>query len=322
MKLFGLIIIAVSLSVAIGYRAEEFAPFQQKPNKLWSTGGVKSFSAGTYGKDIYNKILKDKAAAQRIGSNFLAARFVNLFGATTRGEGLTLGTNQDRLYPAMGAWYGVWFMITLIILWQYGVFAWLIVFAGVISSSILMSAPASWCWDTLTWDGPALAFAALAIVTRSPWRLLGCLFVGMLFKETIIVFSILLLFWPEWSLKKRVSWFVVAGIGCLIIKSMVYLWLYGTPLFFVGGKSFLSENLTWLCSFHLNGIYFAGGGLLLAWCLSKQKMEHVLIFIIFNIGILMVSALQELRHYNELLPMIAITTLCPCAGWPGSGRAA
>ena len=124
----------------------------------------------------------------------------------------------------------------------------------------------------LPWDGPALFFACAAVglwARSRPVWLASLIPLACLFKETGLIFSLLLLQTPHWSRRRRVGTACAAVLGGLALRTL----LAGSAF---GGISFVDElhirdNLALLSEPRLNHPIFINGGLVMAFVLASGK---------------------------------------------------
>jgi hypothetical protein len=303
MKYVSYLIILVSLSIAVGFRAAELAPFVQKPDGHYSTGTIRAFCAA--GVD-YTDLLRDKTAAKRIGATCCGAWFLTAIRAIANNV-----VDKNKFVSGVGLWFWIWFAMTCIILRRYGPVMWLVLFAGITCSSLFMDE--GYTWAAMPWDMPALFFASLAVTRKNPATLLGTLFLSVFFKETVICFSILFLFWPHTSWRLRLCWFGTAIVLFVLIRIWITWMLYNTmsplpgyPENHVPMFATLLNNLGYFFKLHIAHPIFVGGGLIVAWLLAKPPIKYIAVFIAFACGIFFFANLPELRQWNEMLPMAII----------------
>jgi hypothetical protein len=175
------------------------------------------------------------------------------------------------------------------------------------------------------WDMPAMFFftwACLLYDKRQILPMITVVWLGSLFKETVMCCALLILLDEFRPLRKRVAAFAVTVIACILARKLLMA-LYGVremafafncatnphELITKPWTTFL-QNLDYLASFHLNsGLFINAGGLflifLIPWRCRRDVSFKILIFTFF-MGQLFLAGdtiFHEFREWYELLPL-------------------
>ena len=168
------------------------------------------------------------------------------------------------------------------------------------------------------WDMPALCFATLAIVGwtwKRLWLVIPVLLVGTGFKESLAVFSLLLLFWPLPSWRSRLAWFALGAVGCVLVR-FACLGRLATPEVVVAGHWVGIANLRHLAFMGGYGTplsqnaWLATGGLMLPFLLSFRYRDGgwwtgVALWVLLAVTGIVI----EYRIFYEMIPLIVVWLL-------------
>jgi len=252
----------------------------------------------------------------------MAAAGLVFKNAATPGQGMDVQINLGQHRLCVWAWYFGWMLAVGLVLSALRgvspVVAMLAAFAMMQFGLILLPQARVYPWDM-----PALFFATLAVAGWTRKRLLWislALLVGMGFKESVGVFSILLLFWPETRLRTRVGLFLGGVMGCALVR---YACLGALPAELIVPSAMGDmggwvgyDNLRHLLL--LNGYdkplsqstWLATGGLMLPFLLSFRYRDGgwwtgVALFVLL-VG---TAIVVEYRIFYEMIPLIVVWLL-------------
>lgn len=181
------------------------------------------------------------------------------------------------------------------------------------------------------WDMPALFFSALVMMfayRRITWGLAATIFGGIFFKETILVFGLLLLFFDNISWKRRLIWcFATLAIG-YGIRHGIETYVHNPEGFdsfsyHINGNPHQmfrwQENLKWLTSSDINNVLFVNLGTLVFLFILPTRGDRVLLGFkafaaIFYVSLFFAGSFNEFRIFIEALPgglLLMYTALQP-----------
>jgi len=172
------------------------------------------------------------------------------------------------------------------------------------------------------WDMPTLLFFTWACLLFDSGRLFTLILIvwlGALFKETVLCCSLLVLFCEPWSFKKRLAGWVALLVAYYLAKRFL-MTVYGVNTMFFALQNSgnvpdllhktghnLAGNLKQLFGFSLNHVLFVNAGslfimLLIPW---RNRREVVLksLALAFIIGQFFYGGITEFRDWYELLPL-------------------
>lgn len=248
----------------------------------------------------------------RIASFWLARSWFYMFDPRTNEQFM----NVFGSYFAVGLFAVFAILIAFIkkpaaILWA--------VFSGMILSSVVAtSGPLIHGVQFFPWDIPAMFFITLSFLL---WQkkffvpMVACVIVGTLFKETVAITLLLLLFSHKWPTAASV------GIACLILHLCLVKLTTGhwsaTP--HTGGFGWygFKHFFNWELSRHWNSNLFMAGGMTVACFLfwPKTTEEFAILSTLCLFYVLMTLRLildktnvggYEVRQFQEWIPMTAI----------------
>jgi hypothetical protein len=224
---------------------------------------------------------------------------------------------------AFGFYHAAWLLLLfgiLILHRKDALFVILGVFCGLMYNFIVPAGQ----WF-LPWDMPAMFFftwACLLYDKRQLVPLLAVVWLGSLFKETVMCCALLVLLGEFWPLRKRIGAFAVTVIACILARKLLMM-LYGVrEMAFAFNCSTnphelitkpwttLVQNLDYLAGFHLNSELFINAGvlfliLLIPWRSRRDVSFKILILAFFMGQILLAGStvFREFREWYELLPL-------------------
>jgi hypothetical protein len=175
------------------------------------------------------------------------------------------------------------------------------------------------------WDMPAMFFftwACLLYDKRNLLTMMIVIWIGSLFKETVICCALLVLFGAYWPLRKRLAAFTVIVLACVLTRKLLMMVYDVNTMMFALNCSTnwheiinrpwltLVQNLNVFAQFNLNNELFINAGvlflvLLLPWRTRREVLFKMLI-ILFAAGQLVLaggSVLVEFREWYEVLPL-------------------
>jgi hypothetical protein len=226
----------------------------------------------------------------------------------------------DEMNFAVGFYQLFWFVATIVLLWLvklYNVRVVLFIFIGLIFS--LTPEPTIYPWDM-----PSLFMWALVYVLwhfkKLEWMTLAIIF-GTLFKETVAVLALLLLF-PDGGGKfkriKRIVLFAICFVGCVVARLCVSHFVLGqAALINLGASPGLPADLNlfketmrfFTDPFNLR-ILFVGGGIFWASFIfpidKKIKFIMAVMLVCLTVEPILCHGNYECRQFDDLLPILAI----------------
>ncbi len=296
--------VAVSLTVTYYYNCYMFSTWG--PVDRDSVYTFRSFSRGL---EEYCSSMRGEWRP-RVFSNFLASFAVKPKG--TR-HGFAVG---------VAAWNAAWLALcfAIYLLWDTRKAAFLIfgTFACLYYSFTIVADR-----HIYPWDMPALflyCLLALSVQWRSPLLVLAVCLVGTGFKETVMLGSVVFLFWTEQPMKRRLAWAVTTLLLCLLLKTGIDIlthnpsilftmqWDSEGPLVMEGVRERgVWYNLRALGSVYLNHPVFINGGTLLVFLLlpmrdTEDRMWKT-IGVLFVVGIMLFADINEYRVFHEMIPI-------------------
>lgn len=170
------------------------------------------------------------------------------------------------------------------------------------------------------WDMSAMFFFTLAMLLFDQRRwgaLLATVWLGALFKETLLCCGLLVLFHERWNWRRRLGSLAAVGLAALLTRKLL-MSLYGihtltvplnnaqswSEIFF---NTVLFKNLDDLFSLNLNHVAFANGGALLLMLLipwrNRRDLARKSVVLAFVAGEFFCGVIDEFRIWYELLPL-------------------
>jgi len=224
---------------------------------------------------------------------------------------------------AFGFYHSAWLFLLFLLLILHrkdALFVILGVFCGLMYNFIVPAGQ----WF-LPWDMPAMFFFTWACLLYDKRQLIPLILVvwlGSLFKETVMCCALLILLGESWPLKKRAATFVATVIACIAARKLLMM-LYGVQEMAFAFNcatnprelitkpwGTLVENLNYLAGFHLNSELFINAGvlfliLLIPWRSRRDVSFKILIFSFFMGQLLLAGStvFREFREWYELLPL-------------------
>jgi hypothetical protein len=174
----------------------------------------------------------------------------------------------------------------------------------------------------MPWDMPALFFSCALVglwIRRRPFWLAALIPFAVLFKETLLVFVVFLLFSRSWEARRRWGSAAAVFLSALALRALVTANAGGDAELWDGIR--LLDNLEQLVELRLNHPVFINGGLLLAFLLAPGKSPELAplrwICGIFIGVMLLYGDIMEYRIWLELVPVALCGLSCSLA-YPGS----
>ena len=262
----------------------------------------------------------------RLFSTFLSSELLRRCDAGPRRQ-FEAGELDQALYlekavvEPVAAWQALWFAAALacwsIAFRKHALAGMLGLFAGVMFAFITPHPN----FRMNAWDAPALftyTVITVAVAKRQPWLLGATVFLGTGFKETAMVGSVCLLFFPY---RPRIKWAVFLGLAaaCVLLKSAIDA-ATGNPVFSTmtatdAGHIRIWANLQVLLfrgpwraggvAVWLNTPWLVNAGTLLAFLFvprGKDVWMWRLVAALLVGGLLTFGEINETRIFLELLP--------------------
>jgi hypothetical protein len=175
----------------------------------------------------------------------------------------------------------------------------------------------------LDWDGPSIFVWTLAMFfcgSKYKWVFFSIVAVGLGFKETIIVASIIPLFWTDRPIFERIKFVALMGVTCLVIKCGLSYFV-GNPSIWVseelhfpamprtGHFWFWDNNLHLLFAQRINGPIFACSGVILCLFLLPNSLKMVMCKVLasgFLLGLLIFGVFSECREFQDMIPVFFV----------------
>ena len=232
----------------------------------------------------------------------------------------------ERMSNGFAAYHAFWLLllfVAVILVFRDSLLINLGVFAGLMYDFSPISGPYFYPWDI-----PVMFFATMAAVLferRHHWLMVAAICVGCLFKETVLVCALFVLFAPDWRRSKRIAVFfgimAVYLIGeRLLLKGLVL------PAALPGGLSVLSthgasralalknvlDNLKALFAPRLNSVLFANAGTLvavLALCWQRRYLPYMTVISAYVATMFFLApypGISEVRDFMQVLPLSVI----------------
>lgn len=218
-----------------------------------------------------------------------------------------------RISAYVATWFGLLSLVYIAIDYRAAFF----LMFGTISGLVYTASPIT---DGIyfPWDMPAIFFSALALLCalrQNPWCLIATLLVGTVFKESVIVMSLLAFGMERFSLAKRIRYVCFAFLLCCSLRFAVEIWL-NNPMgidafsFTLGGRQGselrLFSNIRYVFSLRSNHVVWANTGLwLIVFLIScRQKVLNAakLSIAFLYIGLLFTGNFTEIRVFMEAIP--------------------
>lgn len=227
-------------------------------------------------------------------------------------------TNKDEFAERCAAYNAVWLFGCFIVIMAFSKNPILFIL-GLFACSSYAWTPAGE-FMLLPWDGPILFFWTLIFFLARPeykkWMFLT-MAIGVGFKESIILASIIPLFWNG-PIKERIKNFIMAGIICVTVK-LTLDFIVQNPIPFLSMQThydticrtgqywIIHRNLWSLNQPILNHVIFSAGGLIAAiLLLPKKAIMFKTIALCYMLLIMFFGVITEARLWNELIPMFFI----------------
>jgi hypothetical protein len=303
-----LAIITISL-LSVHYNRIVHATVMDK-HKEYKLNTFAIFALGGTIKDYHKG--NQKAWQGRVVSSAVGNLFCKIGGL--KAENGKINLNE---FASIIGWYGVFWLaltfFTIIILTKNRLFFILIVFAAL---------QFSWlpCAENLfqPWDGPELFFWMLILLlntTKHKRHILWLIPVATAFKESSAVLSILILFWCDRPLKKRIETFIIVCVISFVVKLVIDISagcdipFFTMPTHYPGqacrtGHYWLADRNLWLL-FQINMQYvlFAAAGLPIILFMFPGNMDYKIIGIVYFASIFAFCSLTESRLFNEYIAL-------------------
>ena len=235
---------------------------------------------------------------------------------------------EQAVVEPVAAWHATWFAAALVC-WclafpKHALAGMLGLFAGVMFAFITPHPN----FRLYAWDAPALFFftaIAAAAAQRNPWLLAAAVFLGTGFKETAMVGSVCLLFFPY---RPRVKWAAFLGLAaaCALLKSLID-YATGNPVFATMTASDDAHVRIWAnlqvllfqgparidgVAVRLNTPWLVNAGTLLAFLFVPRGRDVWMwraVAAALVAGLLTFGEINETRIFLELLP-ICLLAIC------------
>lgn len=214
----------------------------------------------------------------------------------------------------------IWFLLTcaLVIFYQRENSPLIVcgIFAGLMMNFTFISTR-----EFMPWDYPSLFFASwivfLFMAGRHWLQLAAVILTGSFFKETLAVWSPLLLFVPGKDIRKRIMIFASVCFCCFLLR-LVFVEFYPTiagaprpPLLcgqFKNSTTGMNQfqwfhNLKYLSPFKVNSFWFVNCGTSLLFLILPLRWELKLCGCLFLICMLFVGTFNEVREFYDTLTM-------------------
>lgn len=275
-------------------------------------GNSQTFTAGS--KSTHYKIeqLEFVNWRSRIGSYLAAGRLADALpkaGADT----------------AFGVYHTVWLAL-LFLLVASALKESLTINLGIFAAAMYCLTPAAGM-RAYPWDWPGTVFFTMSILCamrkQYAWMLASIL-MGFLFKETVLLCALLLLWNSDWKLSNRIVGLINFIVICMFIKKLLMSGLYIAPNVMTMGKGaafdwkhnwndFTIQNWNTLIHFRPDHVTFVSAGSLLAVLLlgwfKKENWPYMIVIMLFLVGQLLYAFINEYRIFLELVPLAFILLL-------------
>jgi hypothetical protein len=245
----------------------------------------------------------------RVGGLWISGRLVD--SVVQNGQ-----MNTEDIQNVFGLYHAYWlfaFFCMLILLVEDPVFVILGCFAGL----FYMFTPRAEHYS-YPWDMPSMTFFTLSyllwIRKHYDW-MLAVIFIGYLFKETVLVTAVLF-FFTDLTLRKKIIYFVIAGVSTLLLKIGVTFLVDGKIELLTqdltrgdssGKLMTLITNLHELFTPDWNHFIFVNAGTFMAalFLPVRNKIEWgtKTLLLIFFVGQMFAGALHEYRIMLEAVPI-------------------
>lgn len=214
-------------------------------------------------------------------------------------------------------WYGAWFFLCCLVYMFYDKKNQLFLMFGTFCALCYGFIP-SGAHLICPWDMPALFFYALIYILatcQKPQLVAPIIIVGTGFKETIMLCALLFLYWPTFSLRKRVLWTVTCLSGCILVKLIIDLATDNAVLltqcfYSVDGEFLLWYNLKFMTRLVIFHPVFVNSGTLISLLIlalvdkdSRDIAGWKIIIPLFVIGIFLMGRINEYRIFYEMIPI-------------------
>ncbi|HTV61459.1 MAG TPA: hypothetical protein VMH30_02705 [Verrucomicrobiae bacterium] len=253
----------------------------------------------------------------RVGALSCAAMWLDIWNPTT----------DEGFEDTCGSYHAVWFGATLLLMvlaLKEPIFPVMAVFAGTVYAIRVCTYNGFYNNVIIfPWDFPAMFFWALAFILwqgKRYWPMVAAIVFGTIFKESVALVAILLLFLPvPW--RRRLVFFAVAFMSCLAVRLVLTLVVLGQPAIFTAGHSAFGSlwaSFTRFCAWelhpHLNTILWCNGGLMLAvFFLTATDAEDfgiitvlALFALLLTVTPILDNSSYEVRQWTDCLPVLAI----------------
>lgn len=171
------------------------------------------------------------------------------------------------------------------------------------------------------WDMPTLFFWTLILLvnnTKKKKLILILIPIAAFYKEIVAVLSILILFWDDTPIKKRILLFITIGVSCVLVK-IGCSWIGGSDSL-LGNQSYHYEHKCrtgeyWIlhrnfnCLFrgmNFNPVYFAMAGLWLPLFLLPIEQKYKIIALVYIGTVFIPGNITEARLWQELIPVFFV----------------
>lgn len=273
------------------------------------------------GYEHYKRVVY-KPWRSRLLSNAAAAVWCKTFGFDKRTHSVngTITESGVKEFAAMVSGFNsVWFTLSILVAVYFSKKK-LITAIGYFAFTSFALSPGLLTGEALLypWDGPALLFYTLATLAAIRCRkaLPFIIAVGMGFKETIVLFSIVPLFWYNLPKKERIKTAIRFGLIAISSK-IVFDIIVGNSILFTpiteirepGGSNMVAlfwRNLNELLSVKFNSALLSGAILFPVIFLSKIPRQFKAIAAAYIPFLLVYCVVSEIRLYHELVPLCFI----------------
>ncbi len=193
----------------------------------------------------------------------------------------------------------------------------LLINLGIFAGMIYYFSPAAGYYF-YPWDIPATLFFTLGIIffeQKQPVMMALAILIGCLFKETVLVCALLLLFYDRWNFGRRLLMFIALVASYAICKKMFLAqWSVTTAAFSMNNSAsltdllspaILKENLDFIFVPKLNNVFFVNAGTLVAaavLCWGKAQRPYLLVILAFSAALLYYGSYREFRVFMQVLP--------------------
>ncbi|MGH7979502.1 MAG: hypothetical protein ACREE6_09000 [Limisphaerales bacterium] len=233
---------------------------------------------------------------------------------------------SDRLSDAFAAYHAFWLLllfVAVIVIFRDALLINLGVFAGLMYDFSPISGP-----NFYPWDLPVMFFATMTAALferKRHWLMVAVICVGFLFKETILLGALFVLFVSEWKRSTRVAVFL-GIIGLYLIGERLLMRGLELPAVMPKGLSVLSlhgaaralsavnitDNLRALFAPRLNSVVFANAGTLLAVLALGWRRRNVPYMTVISAYVATMfflappPGISEVRDFMQVLPLSVI----------------